>query len=365
MLGPEIDFIGRDQIIYEGKEYLYLAGIDYHRMSTNPMITDVICQTVKKCGISPTGSRTTTGNHQLYHQLESKVAEFFHSESSSVFTTGYLANTILVQSIVDEFDIFFIDESAHSSLASAIELFDKKVIKFKFMNPQHLKEQMKVNIRANNKVLILSDGVFPARGEIAPLDEYAKLLDNYEGKILVDDAHAMAVVGKTGKGSWEEKGVSRDLIFQTGTLSKGFGTLGGVIQGSHDLIEKIQSKSSAYAGSTGLALPLAAAGIKSIEYLMSNPRLITNLQKQSLSLKEKFIDIGFDMPLTTAPIFSITYHNEEKNIRLKEILLKNGIYPPFINYPGAPKGGHFRFILTSTTQDDQIKLLFDTIKSSL
>ncbi|MEN8191184.1 MAG: aminotransferase class I/II-fold pyridoxal phosphate-dependent enzyme [Bacteroidota bacterium] len=364
MLGPEIEFVERDYVLYEGKKLLYLAGIDYHRMSNHPMIIETMSDAAYKYGLNPTGSRTTTGNHSLYIQLEKKVAEFFSSETATVFTSGYLSNMILLQTIAEDFDVFLIDEAAHSSIVDASKLFDKKIIKYKFLDSQHLKEQLRKNISGNSKILIMTDGVFPARGDIPPLDEYAEILSDYNGKILIDDAHAMAVVGNTGKGSWEEKGIDRELIYQTGTLSKGFGTFGGIIPGSAELIKKIQKKSDAYVGSTGLALPLAAAAIKSISYIKSNQRLIHELQQKTLVLKEKFADLGFEMPMTSAPIFSITLNDVEKNKMLKNIFVENGIYPSFINYPGAPPGGHFRFIITSTTTDEQIELLFDTIKSA-
>ncbi|MCD6345811.1 MAG: pyridoxal phosphate-dependent aminotransferase family protein [Bacteroidales bacterium] len=365
MLGPQIQFSDRDRIIYKGKKYLYLAGTDYHRSSSNPIIIEAIQNAVSEYGLSPAGSRITTGNHKIYSLLESKVAEFFETESASVFSSGYLSNTILVEAVKDDFDLFFIDENAHSSMAIAASLTDKEVVRFNFIDSQHLKEQIEAHISSNDKILVMTDGVFPARGEEAPLDEYAEILRKYDGKILVDDAHAMAICGPTGKGSWEQKGLSRDMVFQTGTLSKGFGTLGGVITGSAELIEKIQERSNAFTGSTGLALPLAAAGIKSIEYLMSNPGLITGLQERALALKERFIDLGFDMPKTSVPIFSVTLNDEERNKKLGDTLLDNGIYPPFIHYPGSPAGGHFRFILTSETTDEQIDLLFNTIKSAV
>ncbi|GLR19974.1 aminotransferase class I/II-fold pyridoxal phosphate-dependent enzyme [Portibacter lacus] len=365
MLGPEINFTGRNQINYEGNDYLYLAGIDYHRMSTNPIIANTICQAVTKYGISPTGSRITTGNHILLNKLEQKVADFFDTDASAVYTTGYLSNLIMLQAIADDFDIFIMDEGSHSSLESAVKITGKKVIKFKFLDAQHLQEMIEQHVLPQSKVLVMTDGVFPARGDMAPLEDYVQILSKYDGKILVDDAHAMAVIGPTGKGTWEEKGVDKEMIYQTGTLSKGFGTLGGVITGSAELIEKIQNKSSAYVGSTGLALPLAAAGIRSIDYLLDNPDLITGLQQRTLKLKQRFKEIGFEMPNSTVPIFSITYHDEERNLILRDLLLKNGIYPPFINYPGSPEGGHFRFILTSDATEEEIDLLFNTVKSSL
>jgi len=211
----------------------------------------------------------------------------------------------------------------------------------------------------------MTDGVFPARGDVPPLEAYAGIIEAYDGKILVDDAHAMAVLGKTGKGSWEHCGINRDLIYQTGTLSKAFGVFGGVVPGSSQLIADIHAKSPAFVGCTGLALPLAQAAACSVAHLQAHPYLITDLQARSLGLKARFEAIGFSMPSTPVPIFSITHGDVDKNTRLKRLLLKNSIYPPFIKYPGSPPGGHFRFIITSSTPDEQIDLLFDTVKSSL
>ncbi|MBF0276589.1 MAG: aminotransferase class I/II-fold pyridoxal phosphate-dependent enzyme [SAR324 cluster bacterium] len=365
MLGPEIKFVDRDYILFENKKLLYLAGIDYHRMSNNPIIIQAMSDAAHEFGLNPTGSRTTTGNHSLYIQLEKTVSNFFNSEAAAVFASGYISNMVLLQTIKDDFDIFFIDEVTHSSMMDATKLCDKKVISFKYLNPQHLKEQIDKNVSANSRLLVMTDGVFPSTGEIPPLKDYADVVKKYDGKILTDDAHAMAVIGKTGKGTWEEKELSRDLFFQTGTLSKGFGIHGGVIQGDSDLINNIQERSAAFAGSTGISLPLAAAAAKSISYLKSNPQIITELQKSALALKEKFRGIGFKMPSSPVPIFSITLEDRQKNQRLKQLLLNNGIYPPFINYPGSPPGGHFRFIITSITTREQIQLLFETIKSAL
>ena len=365
MLGPEIQFVDRDYILLNGRKLLYLAGIDYHRMSNNPMIVKAAAEAAEQFGLSATGSRTTTGNHSLYVQLESSVSEYFASEGAVVLPSGYLSNTTVLQAIESEYDSFFIDEKAHSSLFDAANQFGKNIYRFRNLDVQSLEEQLKTNLSGNSKPLILTDGVFPAQGEIAPLKEYAEVIRNYGGKILIDDAHAMAVIGDTGKGSWEDQGIDRECFYQTGTLSKGFGIGGGIIPADSNLVEKIRKKSLAFIGCTGLALPLAAAAIKSISYFISNGNIISDLQKRSLALKHRFKDIGFLMPDTPTPIFSITFNDVEKNQRLRKRLIDNGIYPPFINYPGAPSGGHFRFILTSCTTEDQENLLFKTVESSL
>jgi 7-keto-8-aminopelargonate synthetase-like enzyme len=365
MLGSEIEFTNRDYIQYKGENYLYLAGIDYHRMTKNPLIIQSMCESAQELGINPTGSRSTTGNHSIYLKLEKKVAEFFGTESSVILPSGYLANTVLLQAIADDFDYFFVDEKAHSSLIDAVALSGVEPIVFNHLDDKDLESKIVHYLSADEKPLVLTDGVYPANGEIPPLDRYGEIIKKYNGKILIDDAHAMAVIGDTGKGSWECRGVDRDLIYQTGTLSKGFGVFGGVIVGSEELINSIHNKSRAFVGSTDLALPLAAAAITSITNLIENRDIITNLQKKALMMKEKFRELGFNMPNNYTPIFSITYHDEAKNKRLYNLLLQNKIFPPFINYPGAPAGGHFRFIITSETTDEQMELLYKTIESSL
>jgi len=369
MLGPEITFADPDHIIYEDNKLLYLAGTDYHRMSGNPNVLSATSEGIKKYGISPTGSRATTGNHSIHIKLEKKVADFFASESAVVLPSGYLSNIVLLQTIGCDFDVLFLDECAHPSLVDAAyqvsKQYDSKVCRFRHSDAQHLESQVKNNVHGKSRPLVMTDGVFPMFGNIPPLGDYIHIVNNFNGKILIDDAHGMTVVGKSGKGSWEETGVDRNFIFQTGTLSKGFGVFGGIILGENDLIDHICEKSPAFIGSTGLALPLAVAAVASISHLMSNAFLVTDLQEKSRSLKTKLRNMGFDIPETPVPIFSLTFNEEDKNMRFNKKLIENGIYPPFMKYPGSPAGGHFRFVISSSTTDEQMGLLLNTISEIL
>jgi 7-keto-8-aminopelargonate synthetase-like enzyme len=365
VLGPHLKFIDRDYVIYQDQKLLFFGGTDYHRMSKHPKVLKAMSDASIEYGLSCTGSRTTTGNHPLYFELEQKIAEFFGTESAVVFGSGYLANIILLQVIEEDFKIFILDELSHSSLVDAAKIFKKNIVYFRHNDPVHLEEQLRKNSHRGARALIMTDGVFAARGEFPPLIEYAELAREYHAKILTDDAHGMATVGKNGRGSWEEFGIDRELIFQTGTLSKAFGVYGGIITGSKQLISKIHKKSLAFIGSTGLPLPLIVAAIQSVSYLHSKFQIIQDLQKKSSDIKQKLASLGFDLPQSPTPIVSITKYDEQKNQYLYQILMEKEIYPPFINYPGGPEGGHFRFALSSHHTSAQINLLFEAIKSSL
>ncbi len=369
MPGPVVRFVDRDYVLVDGRKLLYLAGTDYHRLSAHAMTRSAMARSVESMGVGPTGSRATTGNHEVYGRLEEKIAQFFDVEAAVVLPGGYMSNIILLQAIADTFDTIFLDEKSHPSIVDAASMAagtaGKKVFRYAHVSPQDLRTKMRKHLMAGSRPLIMTDGVFPFDGVMPPLRDYAEIIEDYDGKIVLDDAHAMAVTGRQGKGSWEEAGIGRDRIYQTGTLSKAFGAYGGIIPGSGELAWRIHQRSSAFAGCTGLPLPVAAAAIFTVSYLFSNRQKITALQKKATGLKARFRKLGLSMPDNPVPVFPVYFNDEDKNDRLKKLLIKNGIYPSFIKYPGAPADGMFRFIITSSTTDEQADLLFETVRSAV
>ena len=368
MLGPPLRTTGNRHVVFEGRRMLFFGGIDYHRMSRHPGVIRAASRAGRKHGLTGSGSRTTTGNHPLYIRLERRLADFFETEAAVVIGSGYLANLVLLQAIGESYSRYFVDEAAHSSLTDAASatatVETDRIHRFKHVDARDLARKVRAHCRAADRPLVLTDGVFPARGEIPPLAAYAKIVRPFEGRLIVDDAHAVAVVGDTGKGSPELCGIARTEYYQTGTLSKGFGVYGGFITGTSDLIDAVREKSAAFTGSTGLSLPMAAAAIRSIDYLAAHPRRITGLRIRALAVKEELRRAGFDLPDTPVPIISITHGDEERNNATRDLLKERGIFPPFIHYPGAPRGGHFRFALSSAHSDSDLRLLVDTIIAS-
>ena len=202
------------------------------------------------------------------------------------------------------------------------------------------------------------------RGEIAPLKAYEEHVLRYNGRILVDDAHGVGVAGPTGKGSPEHERLGPESYVLAGTLSKGFGVYGGIVPGSRELIERIRRDSAAFIGSTSLPIPVAAAAARSVRWLRDNDHLVPELQQTSIELKTRLRALGFDIPDAPTPIVSVTFLDQERNAVLRDRLLAHGVYPPFINYPGAPPGGHFRFALSSAHTDEEIETLYDAIASA-
>jgi len=362
---PVLQPIDRTYVLWKGKRYHFFGGYDYHRLSSHPDVVKALQTAGSRYGISTGGSRTTTGTHPLHLQLEKALAQFFDTESSVVLPSGYLSNLALLQVISSQYDLFFIDENAHPSLMDAILLTRKNPILFRHCQGKHLHSLIRKHHSSKAIPLIITEGTNNIGSDLAPLNEYLHIAEKHNGQLMVDDAHAAGVLGKTGKGSWEEARISRDRILQTGTLSKAFGIYAGFITGNEELTKKIKDKSNIFQGSSALPLPLCAAAICSISILSQNPHLIIRLQNKSRSIKTKLRSLGLDIPISPTPVIALTISSKKKVRILKNVLLDHKIYPSFIRYPTAPEGGYFRFALSSAHTDVQLEYLYQAIETFL
>ncbi len=353
---------GRTFAIWNNKKFSFFGGYDYHRLSSHPEVLKSLKNFAKDFGLSSGGSRLTIGNHPVHIQTEKKIAEYFDTESAVLMPNCYLANFSLLQVILEEYNIIFIDHKAHTSLIEPIQISGKKIIKFEHGNYEKLRNVCKKYLNKSKKPLIITEGYSNTYGALIPIDDYIKIADEFGGKLLVDDAHAVGVLGETGKGSCEEFGIPREKYFQTASLSKAFGVYGGFVVGSDDLIKKIKTRSKVYASTSAFPLPLCGAIMKSLGILKKEPLIISNYKKRSLEFKKKIKAMGFDIPISPTPIVPIIFETEEQNLLFRENLIKNKIFPSFSKFSGGPPFGFFRFVLSSEHNDKQIETLFRTIK---
>jgi 8-amino-7-oxononanoate synthase len=364
-LGPELRFVDRTKVLHEGKPYVFFGGTDYHRLSSHPDVLRAVQEVAASDGLSCAGSRTTTGNHPLLVELEGKLAAFLGAGAAVTCPSGYLSNTMALDTLAGEFQRVFVDGNAHSSLAGPAGRLPRDAVHtFKHADPEDLERLLKARLRPGEKPLVLTDGVVPVDGELAPLGAYWGLLKPFDGLLLVDDAHGIAVVGPGGKGSPAEAGLPPEAFIQAGTLSKGLGAFGGVVAGPAAIAAKIPEKSLTYVGATPIPPPLAAAAVRSLEILQASPGLLASLRARALRARERVRAMGFRVVSSPSPVLSVTHGDTGKNLRLRSLLLERGIYPTFTNYPGSPPGGHFRFALSSAHTEEEIDLLLETIGQS-
>jgi 7-keto-8-aminopelargonate synthetase-like enzyme len=327
-MGPELEFVGDTEVLYQGQRYTFFGGNDYHRFSRHPEVLAALTEAAQRYGINSAGSRLTTANHPLYLQLEAKVAEFLGAEAAAIVSAGYLSAIVAAQAVAAEFDLLFLDDTAHACLVDAAMQSGKEIVRFQHRDP-------------------------------------ADLLEEFDGSLLIDDAHSVGVLGRTGKGTWEEAGMTRRAILQTGTLSKGLGGFGGFIAGSREVIAGVRTVSRAFTGSTPMPFPIAAASLRAIEILQAQPEKIALLRERSARWKPALRALGFPVSEGLAPICSVTFFDAEKNRALGDRLRAHRIFPSFIHYPGSPPGGHYRFTLSSAHSDADIENLYAAIREMM
>lgn len=356
MTEPEpLQFVGLNEVRVGRRNFLYFSGCDYFRLARHPQVARAAIATLKKAGLSVAASRRTTGNHKIYGLLETALAEFFGAESALVLPDGYFAPIAAAQGLGGEYTHVLMDELAHGALLDAARMFACPVRQFKHRNPGDLATQI-AKCGAGSRPIVLTDGLFGHDGSVAPLRAYLKILPPH-GLLLVDDAHGAGFLGATGKGTLEHEGVGRQRIVQCATLSKAFGTYGGVILASRAVREKILERSRLFAGTTALPPPLAGAALEAIKILKREPvrrkRLCGNLSY----LRTRLHAAGWDIPETPGPIVRLPALNEKAVRELKSRLLAAGIYPPFLKYGKASAQGFFRFIISSEHTRPQLDKL--------
>jgi len=361
-MGPPLQQLDRVFVRHRGRKLVYFGGCDYFRLASHPWVLAATRDAVERYGLNVAASRSTTGNHSLYTTLERALADFFGSERALLVPSGYTTNLIVAQALATEVSHALIDARAHASLADAAHALRCPIRAFRHRDPSALAQHLR-RLPRGARPLVLTDGLFARDGTIAPLAEYLQLLPR-SGWLLVDDAHGAGVLGARGRGTPEHCGVGWDRLIQSCTLSKAFGAYGGVILATEATVGRIVDRSQQFGGSTPLPPPLAAAALAALQILRSDPGYRLRLRSNIARVKTALRDAGLTQADTPCPVVSVEGATAGASERLRRALLRGGIYPSLIRYPGGPPGGYFRFALSSEHTPAQLDRLVTCLRAS-
>ena len=345
-------------MLHQGRKLSYFGGCDYFRLASDRRVLQALRDGLRRYGLNVAASRTTTGNHPLYAQIENEVADFFDVPAATLAPTGWAPALMAAEALAGGFSHAVIDERAHPCLQDAAILLGCPVVKFQHRDAADLARVIKR--LGQIRPLLLTDGVFSHYGAVAPVREYLKILPR-GGMMLVDDAHGAGVLGRHGRGTLEHAGIDSGPIVRTITLSKAFGVFGGAVLGQKRLKDAIMRLSGVFIGSTPLPLPLAAAARESIRILRQGGRLRGRLRRNASRVREGLRAGGLDIADNPGPIIAVVPPNQRATRRLTRELLAARIIPTFINYPGGPKTGYFRFAISSEHSPKQLDRLISAI----
>lgn len=356
--------VDRTYVVCRGRRLSYFAGCDYFRLSSRPEVLRAVHQGLDEHGLNVAASRKTTGNHPLYAELETEIARFFDVESALTLSNGYITNFAVTQALAGEFERVLIDERAHGSLLDAAANLLAPIVTFSHRSVNDAKRKLaaaKKRNRPSPKILLLTDGLFSHSGEVAPLHDYLRELPK-NVSLLVDDAHGAGTLGRTGRGTAEHLGLApQPRLLRTVTLSKAFGVYGGAILGTESLRRKVIARSRIFAGNTPLPLALAGGVLTAMRILRSDSKLRRRLVFNTNYMKAAFREAGINVNDGPGPILPILPQSPRDAAILSKALLAAGVHPPLIKYPGGPKDGYFRFVISSEHTAEQLDALVSAI----
>ncbi len=369
--------------LLNGREYLYFAGTGYLGLQGHPAVIAAAQQAVAQYGVHSATSRAGFGDSPPVVEVERRAAALLGAESATYLVTGYAGNFALAAALADQFELVLCDESAHDCLREAAAMFTHLVVPprvFRHRDVDHLAELLKTHVAPGVRPIVLTDGVFAASGRLAPLAEYIERLRGYAGSaLLVDDAHGLATLGASGRGSLELAGVWPDQInvldapgtgapriFHSATLSKAVGGHGGVVAGSSALLQQVRGKSGWFRGASAPAAPGAAATAKGLEIVAAEPELRLRLSKNVEHLRLALAHLGLDVERSPAPIISFRLPIAADMQRLQSRLFDDGIAIAYTrDYAGAGPAGLLRIAVFATHTIEMLDRLTDTLARCL
>jgi 7-keto-8-aminopelargonate synthetase-like enzyme len=364
MTEPEpLQQLDRTYVRFRRRKLSFFSGCDYFRLSSHPRLVAAFQNSAKRYGLSVAASRLTTGNHPVFVKLEQCLARFFEAPSALLVASGYQTNLVVAQALAGEFSHALLDERAHASLIDAAQFLNCPVLRYGHHDAVAVAKAVQ-RCGPAARIILLTDGLFASDGSVAPLADYLKALPK-DAMMLVDDAHGAGVIGRTGQGSLQHCGVGRSRIVQTITLSKAFGCFGGAILSPARLRERILERSRLFMGCTPPPIPTACAALEAIRLLRAPSRFRTRLAENIRRVREQLQAQGIDLPENPGPMLGITPADARQIRRLKQTLLAARIYPPYIQYPGGPAGGSFRFVISSEHTREQLDNLAGALATVL
>ncbi|OKH18617.1 8-amino-7-oxononanoate synthase [[Limnothrix rosea] IAM M-220] len=352
--GAVVELNGRQVVNFASNDYLGLAG--------DERLINAAIKATKEFGTGSTGSRLTSGHRDLHRELERAIADLKQTEDALVFSSGYLANLGTISAIVNKRDVIFSDQYNHSSLKNGAKLSGATCIDFPHNDVDALRALLAKHRQNYRRCLITADSVFSMDGDLCPLPQLAELAEEFGAMLLVDEAHATGVLGKTGAGVTEHFNCTGKPIIQIGTLSKALGSLGGYVAGSAKLIDFLRNRAATWIYTTGLSPADTAAAIAAIKIIQTESgrrqELWTNITQLKQALGKAEI-----VPSESA-ILCFGLENPEQALNLGQVLIKKGFFAPAIRPPTVPTS-RIRISVMATHSTQQMQNLIDILQTHL
>lgn len=326
-----------NKVKVDGKEMIMVGSNNYLGLMNHPRVMKAAKEAVDRYGVATCGSRFLNGTLDIHIELEKKLAEFMKKEAALAFSTGFQTNQGIISTLIGKGDSVITDKMVHASIIDACRLTYGQVYRFKHNDMADL-EKILSSLNKDAGKLIVVDGVFSMEGDLINLPKVVELSKKYSAKIMVDDAHGIGVMGKSGRGTSEHFGVEDDIDLVMGTFSKSIASLGGFVAGDAKVISYIKHFARALIFSASITPASVATAIATVDIIQTEPERRERLWNITKKMKSGFQALGYNTGPTETPIIPVMVGNDEMAFMLCRLLREDGIFTNPVIYPAVPKG---------------------------
>lgn len=346
------------KIFIDGREYLNFSSYDYIGLNRHPVVSQAAKAAIDQYGTSVSASRIVSGERVFHRELESALADLYEAQAALCFVSGHATNVSTIAALMESADLVVHDELAHNSILVGAKLSGATVRPFRHNDMAALEKLLDEERGCYKNALIVVEGLYSMDGDIPDLPHLIELKQRHNAWLMVDEAHALGVLGKHGRGVHEHFDIDpSDVDIWMGTLSKALAACGGYIAGSHELIELLKFRAAGQVYSVGMSPPVAAAASAALQLLKAEPERVARLQANGTLFLEEARAHGLDTVTSRGyAIVPIMVGDIVRAGRMTDRMLARGVNVLPIIYPAVPlKAARLRFFVTSEHTPEQIR----------
>jgi len=332
------EIISGTEAIVNGRPTILAGSNNYLGLSFDSDCIDAACDAVRKEGTGTTGSRMANGTFAGHLALERELAEYFDRQSAIVFSTGYIANLAILSTLVGPGEVILLDADCHASIYDGCRLGGAEVIRYRHNDADDLAKRLRRLEKRDTNVLVVAEGLYSMMGDRAPLADIVAVKRKYGAYLMVDEAHSLGVLGKTGRGLAEETGVEDGVDFVVGTFSKSLGAIGGFCVSNHPELDLVRYASRPYVFTASSSPSVIASTRAALKILQTGSELRQRLWENANLLYNTLQDLDFAVGPEASPIVAIQLEDKAEAFALWSGLLENGVYVNLVLPPATPDG---------------------------
>ena len=319
-------------------ELLNLCANNYLGLASHPAIVEAAHEALDRWGYGMASVRFICGTQALHRELEERLSSFLGTDDTILFSSCFDANGGLFEALLGEEDAVISDQLNHASIIDGIRLCKAQRLRYANGDMDELEARLVETAGARHR-LIATDGVFSMDGYLARLDRICDLAERHDALVMVDDSHAVGVVGPGGRGTPEQHGVIERVDILTGTLGKAIGgASGGYVSGRREIVELLRQRARPYLFSNSVSPPVAAASMRALELIESSHELRDRLRENTAHFRSRMTELGFDLLPGEHPIVPVMVGDELTAARFSEQLVALGVYAVSFSFPVVPRG---------------------------